>query len=124
MVQWLGLCTPKAGTLGSIPCQGSRFYMPHLKSPTAITIDPEHRKRLKIPCATAKSWHSQINNKYFKKLSKCLSNFNAQALSISLMLSSLSLCSVIQSCPTLCDPMDRSLPGSSVHGIFPARIPE
>ena len=27
---------------------------------------------------------------------------------------------VIQSCPTLCDPMDYSLPGSSVHGIFQA----
>ena len=24
---------------------------------------------------------------------------------------------VTQSCPTLCDPMDYSLPGSSVHGI-------
>ena len=27
-------------------------------------------------------------------------------------------CEVVQSCPTLCDPMDCSLPGSSVHGIF------
>ena len=27
-------------------------------------------------------------------------------------------------CPTLCDPMDCSLPGSSVHGIFQARILE
>ena len=27
-----------------------------------------------------------------------------------------------QSCPTLCDPMDCSPPGSSVHGIFQARI--
>ena len=27
-----------------------------------------------------------------------------------------------QLCPTLCDPMDRSLPGSSVHGILQARI--
>ena len=26
---------------------------------------------------------------------------------------------VAQSCPTLCDPIDCSLPGSSVHGIFP-----
>ena len=26
-----------------------------------------------------------------------------------------------QSCPVLCDPMDCSLPGSSVHGIFQAR---
>ena len=29
-----------------------------------------------------------------------------------------------QSCPTLCDPMDCSLAGSSVHGIFQARILE
>ena len=28
----------------------------------------------------------------------------------------------LQSCPTLCDPMDCSLPGSSVHGIFQARV--
>ena len=31
---------------------------------------------------------------------------------------------VAQSCPTLHDPMDRSLPGSSVQGIFQARILE
>ena len=31
---------------------------------------------------------------------------------------------VAQSCPTLCDPMDCSLPGSSVHGIFQARVLE
>ena len=31
---------------------------------------------------------------------------------------------VIQSCPTLSDPMDHSLPGSSVHGIFQARVLE
>ena len=30
----------------------------------------------------------------------------------------------LQSCPTLCDPMDRSPPGSSVHGILQARILE
>ena len=29
-----------------------------------------------------------------------------------------------QSCPTLCDPMDCSLSGSSVHGILQARILE
>ena len=31
---------------------------------------------------------------------------------------------VTQSCLTLSDPMDCSLPGSSVHGIFQARILE
>ena len=30
----------------------------------------------------------------------------------------------LQSCPTLCSPMDYSSPGSSVHGIFQARILE
>ena len=31
---------------------------------------------------------------------------------------------VAQSCPTLSNPMDCSPPGSSVHGIFPARVLE
>ena len=30
----------------------------------------------------------------------------------------------LQSCPTLCDPIDRSPPGSSVHGILQARTLE
>ena len=30
----------------------------------------------------------------------------------------------LQSCPTLCDPRDSSLPGSSVHGIVQARVLE
>ena len=31
---------------------------------------------------------------------------------------------VAQLCPTLCDPMDCSLPGSTIHGIFQARVLE
>ena len=31
---------------------------------------------------------------------------------------------VAQSCLTLSDPMDSSLPSSSIHGIFQARVPE
>ena len=33
-------------------------------------------------------------------------------------------CSVAKLCPTLCDPMDCSPPGSTVHGILQARILE
>ena len=33
-------------------------------------------------------------------------------------------CAVAQSCPTLCNPVDGSPPGSSVHGILQARILE
>ena len=31
---------------------------------------------------------------------------------------------LLQSCPTLCDPMDCSLPGLTIHGILQARILE
>ena len=31
---------------------------------------------------------------------------------------------VAQSCPSLCHPMDCSLPGSSIHGIFQAKVLE
>ena len=34
------------------------------------------------------------------------------------------ICSCAQSCPTLCDLLDHSLPGFSVRGIFQARILE
>ena len=30
----------------------------------------------------------------------------------------------LQSCPTLCNPIDGSPPGSSAHGIFQARVLE
>ena len=30
----------------------------------------------------------------------------------------------VKSCPTLCDPIDCSLPGSSLHGILQARVLE
>ena len=33
-------------------------------------------------------------------------------------------CQSLQPCPTLCDPMDCSLPASSIHGIFQARVLE
>ena len=36
----------------------------------------------------------------------------------------ISMYEVSQSCLTLCNPMDCSLPGSSVHGFFQARVPE
>ena len=39
-------------------------------------------------------------------------------------LSSESESEVAQSCPTLCDPTDCSLQGSSIHGVFQARVLE
>ena len=42
----------------------------------------------------------------------------------SFLLLTLCVYSVAQSCPTHCDPLDCSPPGSSVHGVFQARILE
>ena len=45
-------------------------------------------------------------------------------LSITLLECAAAAAKSLRSCPTLCDPMDCSLPGSSIHGIFQARILE
>ena len=57
---------------------------------------------------------------FFFFLSCLLLSFPAS----SFMLKVKSESEVAQSCRTLCDPMDCSLPGSSVHGIFQARVLE
>ena len=41
-----------------------------------------------------------------------------------LLITGLKWSEVAQLCPALCDPMDCSLPGSFIHGIFQARIME
>ena len=46
------------------------------------------------------------------------------SLGVSNFLEEISESEVAQSCLTLCDPMDCSLPGSSLHGILQARVLE
>ena len=52
---------------------------------------------------------------------KCSS---ASSITIFLCFKFLHVCSVTQSCPALCDPVDCTPPGFSVHEIFPERILE
>ena len=53
---------------------------------------------------------TQMANKHMKR---CCTSYTIESES-----------EVAQSCPTLCDPMDCSSPGSSIHGISQARILE
>ena len=53
-----------------------------------------------------------------------LAKFKLRSMSELLTLEKESESEVAQSCPIICDPMDCSLPGSSVHGIFQARVLE
>ena len=43
---------------------------------------------------------------------------------LGLMLRNTAAAKSLQSCPTLCDPMDYSLPGFSVHGILQVKTLE
>ena len=53
VVQWLRLHDLNAGGPSLIPGQGTRSHIP--------------QQRVTIPCATTKTWHSQINNFVKKK---------------------------------------------------------
>ena len=50
--------------------------------------------------------------------------FNIAATSHVRLLSTFVHANSLQSCPTLCNPIDHRPPGSSVHGILQARILE
>ena len=56
-------------------------------------------------------------------LSPCLFNFYAEYI-ILFMLGAAATAKSLQSCPTLCDPIDGSPPGSSVPRILQARLQE
>ena len=75
------------------------------------------------------SIRSPIKHKnWVRKINKRHPNWKGQSKTVTicryLTLHTNEMNEVAQSCPTLCDPMDCSLPGSSVHGNFQARVLE
>ena len=84
-----------------------------------------------VPCIAGRFFTSWSTGKtcivYSKKPLKGRFNMSKIMLHCKFCMSKCSLKSeseVAQSCPALCDPMDCSLPGSSLHGIFQARVLE
>ena len=53
-----------------------------------------------------------------------LAVMNSAAINIGVHISLAAAAKSLQSCPTLCDPIDRSQPGSSIPGILQARTLE
>ena len=67
------------------------------------------------------SWYSVTTVDNVRGINKLLSY---SATEIWALLRKWKKAKVSQPCPTLCDPMNCSLPGSSIHGIFQARVLE
>ena len=72
------------------------------------SVQPQRQQATRLPCP----WDSPGKN------SGVGCHFLLQCMKVK------SASEVAESCTTLCDPMDCSLPGSSAHGIFQARILE
>ena len=78
-----------------------------------------------IHCLGLRSWiRFDFKQSSFRKCYVFLGNSLSRKVATSCNTGSLSKSEVTQSCLTLCDPMDYSLQGSSVHGIFQARVLE
>ena len=110
---WSGLPFPSPGDL---PDPGIKPWSPVFQADT-LTSEPPGKSNVKK--APPKDAHALIRGTYKYITSNGKSDF-ADATEIEKESES----EVTPLCLTLCDPMDHSLPGSSVHGIFQARILE
>ena len=80
----------------------------YVASVMSDSVRPQGRQPTRLPCP----WDSPVKN------TGVGCHFLLQCMKVK------SETEVTQSCPTPSDPMDCSLPGSSVHGIFQARVLE
>ena len=111
---------------------GRCFTVWATKAVLGATRKPEHKKRLCLPffhlclCWLSLDLYYHLSNYNRVPCDLCIGFYPSKLCNT---LKSMSLkhtsdyaaAKSLQSCPTLCDPMDWSLPGSSVHGIFQAR---
>ena len=97
---------------------GGRRASPGVSSLLCVMC-PAHEKT-ESPVAGLGSQRPLIRGREAFQLLFCVT----QAWNIILCFEVLVCAKSLQSCPTLCDPIDCSPPGSSVHGILQARILE
>ena len=112
---WLGSCPARSLGLSSLAhlfLRTQSWADPHknIKGAAVVSnsVQPPRRQPTRLP----RPWASPGKN------SGVGCHFLLQCMKVK------SEREVAQSCPTLSDPMDCSPPGSSVHGIFQARVPE
>ena len=118
----IGEVTMKTGTR---ILQKTKNYTTTWSSKSASSIFPKKTKILSPKCPTfivalftiAKSWKQVLKypstDEWMKMRCKYVWHIHTNTHTY--------MCLVAQSCPTLCDPMDCSLPGSSVNGDSPSK---
>ena len=85
-----------------------------------LGLEKAKEPEIKLP-TFIRSYRKQENS---RKTSTSVSMTTLKPLTVWIITNCESESEVAQSCPTLCDPMDYSLPGFSIHGILQARILE
>ena len=89
--------------------------------PLSASVFPRHVPWLRVsPSLTLQGHHLLDESSLYLPLTASANTLPPNVVTFTCMLSAQSL----QSCPTLCDPMDHSQPGSSVHGDSPAKNTE
>ena len=144
-VQWLRLHTPEAGALGSIHGQGTRSHMlrwrwkvlydatktQHSQIHTYIHIYTYTKYIYTCCCCKVASVVSNSVRPHRRQPTRLPRPWDSPGKNTGVGCHFLLQCmkvkresEVAQWCLTLSDPMDYSLPGSSIHGIFQARVLE
>ena len=129
VVQWLRICSSNAGDPGSIPGQRTKSCMPQLRPSAVKKILKIKHGILDLFCLVFHLCHILIAS---LESMQCLCSLVlpperfSRAIPVYVCVCVCMCVCVLgpQSCPTVCDPIDHSPPGSSVHGIFQARILE
>ena len=131
--KWLsGKALQIAVKIGEVKSKGEKERYKHLNAEFQRVARSDKKASLSDQCKEIEENNRKGKTRdLFKKIRDTKGTFHAK---MGLMkdrngmylreFSSVQFISVTQSCLTLGDPMDCSLPGSSVHGIFQARVLE
>ena len=100
--------------------------------PHYVKKDHHHRRYWKVCAIDSKNHFKSRILKIFWAITIGIDRVTASGVTLKEIALIWSICyiyilngiEVAQSCPTLCDPTDCSLPGSSIHGIFQAIVLE
>ena len=123
-----------AGLASNLPCLG-HVYTKKLFTSTWNSDSPWHQVLLLLVTPTAYShlspscegllWTVSVNFQFPHSIQSCYYTLLSYLAFITIHQTTCAvLCSVAQSCLTLCDPMDYNPPSSSVHEILQVRILE